>query len=209
MKMKVIHIIYIIFCLFISCKTAVLKDLECNIDFGIDESNLGDIKINCIKKDFKDEFIYYQYVLEECPGYLSNNCLRYYSFYSESIPILGENIKESNNCFLLSENQKYILPIANYNNFIKSLPDSSIKNELVSKLSTDFGNDVFGERSIIIDERKNTKLFKISINSVSVYEFEINTEQLNYYFPPSGAIYTYSAFPTQKTKILILVPTEN
>jgi|SRR5690625_268169 len=205
--MKISQIIYlVIFCLLFSCKTTITSNLECNIDFGIDEINLGEIHINYLKKESKSKFYYYQYIVERCPGNLSNNCKVYYSFYSDNIPKLKNSIKESKNCFSLYMGQKYVLPVTDYNKFVKNLPDTPIKTELLNKLNDNIKTEAYNKEIVKIDQHKKSKLFRIGINSTSVYEFEINTEQLNYYFRPSGGIYTYSAYPEEKTIVLLIIP---
>lgn len=205
--MKVIKIIYplILFSIF-SCKTTVANEPECGLFFGIDESNTGSVKIDFIKKELKKEFIYYQYSVERCPGYLSNNCIRFYNLYSDTTPKLREDVKETNNCFILADNQKFILSVLDYKKFIINLPNSVIKDELFIELNK--LDNRYIDKSRLIDKHKKNKLFEISMDSVYIYEFEINTEQLNFYIRPSGAIFNYSAYPQQKTKVILIIPVE-
>lgn len=216
--MKVIRIFIIVTVLgwFYSCNTQITKDYQCNIDFGIDRINLDNVVVDFIKKDFHRHFEFYIYRVEECPGPISTNCTRSYTFYDQRASLLlKKDLITSNECFVLGEKQKYIFPVFNSNSykvFTSSITDETIKDELIKRIKFETYSDSLRKEIMRIDKKRKRELLKVKIENVDVYEFEMNTEQLNYYIRPNGivgAIYTYSAFPAQKTKILILVPTEN
>lgn len=202
--------------LFYSCNTQNMPDYQCNIDFGIDKINVGNVVVDFVKKDFYKHFEFYIYRAEECPGSISTNCTRSYTFYDQRASLLlKKDVIASNECFVLSEKQKYIFPVFNSNSykiFTSSITDEIIKDELIKKIKFKTYNDSLRKEIIRIDKKGKWELLKVKVENVDVYEFEINTEQLNYYIRPNGivgAIFTYSAFPAQTTKVLILFPTGN
>ncbi len=200
--------------MFQSCNTQITQDYHCDIDFGIDEANLGNVVVDFVKKDFYRHFEYYIYTVEECPGPISTSCTRYYNFYDQKASLLlKEDVIASSGCFVLGEKQKFIFPVFDltpYRIFTSGITDEMIKDELIKKINFKTYWDSLRKEIKRIDKKGKLELKKVKVENVEVYEFEINTEQLNYYIRPygiGGAIFTYSAFPAQKTKVLIMVPT--
>lgn len=200
--------------LFYSCNTQITQDYQCDIDFGIDKTNVGNVVVDFVKKDFYSHFEFYIYRAEECPGPVSTNCTRSYTFYDQRTSLLlKKDVIASSECFVLDEKQKYIFPVFNSNSykiFTSSITDKIIKDELVNKINFKTYSDSLRKEITRIDKKGKRELLKVKVKNVDIYEFEINTEQLNYYIRPNGlvgAIFTYSSFSAQKTKVLILVPT--
>lgn len=213
--MKKTFILLLILELLFSCNTQIKQEYHCNVEFGIDKTNEGSVIVNFVKKNFYKNFEYYVYRIEECPGPISTNCMRYYTFYDPKPSLyLDKDVIASNECFVLGEKQKYIFPIFNsdsFKAFTSGVTDEKVKSELIQIINNKTHIDSLRNDVRRIDKKRKKELLKVSVEDVYVYEFEINIEQLNYYIRPNGligTIYTHSAFPAQRAKVLVLTQGE-
>lgn len=146
--------------------------------------NEEEIEIRYLGKSYVEEFIYFELLLDKCPGQFSHSCIRGINLYDESMPQKSFlNYHKFSSTYILNDKQGYILDFEDYKFFLERIDENLFKS--------DFSNikNIFN-KSKIINDSKMLKTYTLA--DVNVYVFNINCDVFNYYFPNKGKIYPYS-----------------
>ena len=146
--------------------------------------NEEDVDISYLGKRYVKEFIYFELLLDRCPGQFSDSCIRGVNLYDESKPKRSFlNYQNYSSTYFLNDKQGYILDFDDYKFFLERV-DKNLFNNNFSNIKNIFN------KSKIINDSKTLKTY--ALDDVNVYVFNIDCDVFNYYFPNKGKIYPYS-----------------